>query len=464
MKRLQKSLAITATSTIALAAALTPTAHALNPDTLSGVQFEPQTQCKDIHIISVAGTGETNSNDDPNFVYGLRIGENYTANLALQHPETVSAWQLPYSGSVGAVGTLGKSRAEAPLPYGLSRQNGVTTGIQHIQDIKNACPNTKFIISGFSQGAHIAGDIVAALNTGKIKGASGDDLLSAYLISDPARSQVTNTTLTTATGQTGLLSQNGETFIPLDQGTPLGNEGVTGPRQVDGQHNVAFAGMEDKVMSFCHPNDMACSSVPKSLMQGIAQSFNENTNPNHNYYQMGKTGLQDVNVPLVMGVRLLPIAKAVVQGDPDKVTRLVNEVANHRLNSMTFQQREAMRALGQELTAIATQIRNYDGRVLPYAGSNLDPKSRVFSFMLGSLSPKDPQQKQNLVPYLMNFFPHHLSYFTQNDIAQTEFGPWTVKNGSGDSLTVDQWIEKDINDRVDAYLAGRSESSRESYQ
>ena len=62
----------------------------------------------------------------------------------------------------------------------------------------------------------------------------------------------------------------------------------------------------------------------------------------------------------------------------------------------------------------------------------------------------------------MNFFPHHLSYFTQNDIAQTEFGPWTVKDDSGDSMSVDQWIEKDINARVDVYLEnGSSQETRD---
>ena len=67
MKIYQKALALTATSTIALTSLLAPTAGATNPDTLKGVQFEPQNQCKDVQIITVAGTGESNSNDVPNF-------------------------------------------------------------------------------------------------------------------------------------------------------------------------------------------------------------------------------------------------------------------------------------------------------------------------------------------------------------------------------------------------------------
>lgn len=459
MKIYQKALALTATSTVALTLLIAPTAQALNPDTLKGVQFEPQNQCKDVQIITVAGTGEANSFDDPNFVYGLRIGENYSANVALDKPDNVSAWQLPYSGSVGAVGTIGKTRADAPLPYGLSRQLGVEKGLQHIKEVKQDCPNQKFIVTGFSQGAHVAGDIVAAINNGKVAGVSQDDIISAYLVSDPARSQVLGTNVTTSTGQVGRLSQNGELLITLNEGTPLGNEGATGPRDVSGQQNVAFKGMADKVMTFCHPNDIACSSVPGSLVQNIAKNFNSQTNPNHNYYQMGSEGLKEVDVATVMGIRLLPIVKSVVSGDAPKTERLVNQVTNHRLNKMTFAQREGMRALGQELTAISSEIHNYKGHVLPYNGSNLETKSNFLSFVAGDFNPKDPQQKKNLIPYLMNFFPHHLSYFTQNEIAQTEFGPWTAKDINAGSVTVDQWIENDINARVDAYLAGKYEPS-----
>ena len=234
---------------------------------------------------------------------------------------------------------------------------------------------------------------------------------------------------------------------------------MTGSRQVDGKQNAAFQGMADKVMSFCHPNDLACSSVPGSLMQGIAKNFNNQTNPNHNYYQMGKDGLKGVDVASVFGIRLLPIVNSVVYGDAPRTERLVNQVANHRLNKMTFAQREGMRALGQELTAISSEIHNYKGQVLPYSGSNLEPKSNFLSFVAGALSLNDTQQKKNLIPYLMNFFPHHLSYFTQNEIAQTEHGPWTAKDVNAGSVTVDQWIENDIRARVDAYVSGDYESS-----
>ena len=192
-------------------------------------------------------------------------------------------------------------------------------------------------------------------------------------------------------------------------------------------------------------------------MQGIAKNFNNQTSPNHNYYQMGKDGLKGVDVVSVFGIRLLPIVNSVVYGDAPRTERLVNQVADHRLNKMTDAQREGMRALGQELTAISSEIHNYNGQVLPYSGSNLATESNFLSFVAGALSLNDVQQKKNLIPYLMNFFPHHLSYFTQNEIAQTEYGPWTAEDVNEGSVAVDQWIENDIRARVDAYVSGEYE-------
>ena len=423
------------------AVTLVPVSFASADETTDkGVQVPVSDQCNDVEIITVAGTGESNENDDPNFIYGLKQGRNYTADIALSH-DKVGAWQVPYSSTVGMVNSGGNNRGELHLPYGESRAQGVAVAEQHIVDVKSQCPGTKFVVTGFSQGASVAGDVAADLQAGRIQGAGPDDLFAAYLISDPNRSRVTDETVTTRSGAVAHKGVNGETVVNLDQGVKTGTEGLAGPRS-----EGAFVGAGDKVMSFCHPQDVACSSDADGLLQRIGMKMDSFKQHDQHYEYAGHAGLKDVDIAKMFGIRLLPIVGAVYNGKPEKVHRLVNEVADHRLNNMTQSQREAMRALGEELMAVAEVIRDYDGTVPEYDGQILSNDVPEFVTPLAQVATFwDPQKKARLVPWVTQMMPHHLSYFSKNELAQTPYGPWTV-GGSA----VDEFVYSDLGARLDA--------------
>lgn len=426
---------------VTTAVTLVPVSFASADETTDkGVQVPVSDQCNDVEIITVAGTGESNENDDPNFIYGLKQGRNYTADIALSH-DKVGAWQVPYSSTVGMVNSGGNNRGELHLPYGESRAQGVAVAEQHIVDVKSQCPGTKFVVTGFSQGASVAGDVAADLQAGRIQGAGADDLFAAYLISDPNRSRVTDETVTTRSGAVAHKGVNGETVVDLDPGVKTGTEGLAGPRS-----EGAFVGAGDKVMSFCHPQDVACSSDADGLLQRIGMKMDSFKQHDQHYEYAGHAGLKDVDIAKMFGIRLLPIVGAVYNGKPEKVHRLVNEVADHRLNNMGQSQREAMRALGDELMAVAEVIRDYDGTVPEYDGQILSNDVPEFVTPLAQVATFwDPQKKARLVPWVTQMMPHHLSYFSKNELAQTPYGPWTV-GGSA----VDEFVYSDLGARLDA--------------
>ena len=393
-------------------------------------------ECSAVELIVMAGTGESSSTDDPNDIFGLASGINYTANMDNKYGDQVSAWQTPYASSVGIVGTLGETRADQTLPYGASRVQGTEAAIDRMEEVAVSCPDTKFMISGFSQGATVAGDVVEAVSQGRVAGVESDDILAAYLLADPGRAQMTQEQVTTSTGATGFKTVNGAVLVPLDQSIPNSTSvGLTGPRSAG-----AFDSYSDNIMSFCHPNDAACSAEPGDILQQVGQTMNEWTVPSNDHILASPDGLKGVDVMGTMGIFLPHIIRSLADGDDTSVISTMNLVA--RNPSLNTSQKAAMRALGQELAVIARAVKNYDGPVPVYTGSNLVGNNELTNIALGIISIGDNKKLANLAPYLMNMMPHHLSYFEGS-----EHGPWTIGG-----KTVDSWIQDDVDARLATYL------------
>jgi hypothetical protein len=422
----------------AITASITAPIAGAGEETIKGAYVPASPGCDAVEVITVAGTGESNSNDDPQFIYGLKQGRNYTADIALERDE-VGAWQTPYSATVGIANSINGNKGNLHVPYGESRLEGVQTTERHIADVKASCPDTKFVVTGYSQGASVAGDVAADMIAGKIPGVDADDLFAAYLLSDPNRAPATDEKTRTALGVPAHVGANGETIVDLNQGAPLGTEGLAGPRAAG-----AFAGTNGRVMSFCHPNDIACSTERDGILQRVGVAMNEIEHHDQHYVYAGVEGLQDVDLVKTFGVRLLPIFNAVYKGDPERTHKLVNEVASHPLNNMTKSQREAMRALAEELAIVAAAVRDFDGAVAPFEGIRLDNSvPAVVTMLARTVTFWDPQQKANLIDYITQMMPYHLSYFTKNDMAQTTYGPWTAGG-----MTVDEYIYQDLKARL----------------
>ena len=352
----------------------------------------PPQRCTDFEIVIAAGTGDSNQGDDPLHVRGLRPGSTMLADVEAAG-ESVSAWQVPYTASVGVLGTLGETRTNMALPYGASLDTGKRAVRTHLAALHDACPDTKVLFLGFSQGAGLLGDLVAE--------APDPRLVAAYLIADPGRSRTTYRPAETATGARGVRGENGEILIPLD-GVRLGSDvsGLTGPRR------IGFHDAEAEVLTFCHSNDLACATQHDGLAQRV-------------------------------GVRLAQPAAAPL-----------HKLAGRGFKDFGHSPIATLLALAWELAAVSNVVRDYEGQTAPFSGEDITglgvllhvAAQELLPMAAGLGMPHIPMPLIDLIPHVMNMMPHHLSYFEGGD-----HPAWTI-----DGESVESWIARDMVARMQA--------------
>lgn len=232
--------------------------------------------CTPIHVVSVPGTAASASNapTEPR-----AIAPNYDVTKILQDrlgADKVSGWTTNYPASVGAVSIFwpvmgnGNTWGSEMVSYGESAKIGVANSAKHISEYKSACPNTKFMLLGYSQGSSVAGDLARDISAGKVAGVTPDDVSNVLLIADPGRSSTS--AYDSYTGDKSVLwgpippGKMGKNFEILAPGEEINDSrvGWTGERQ------GRFKGMYGKVLSLCEPDDLACSAPPNSMLRALA--------------------------------------------------------------------------------------------------------------------------------------------------------------------------------------------------
>ena len=232
--------------------------------------------CTPIHVVSVPGTAASAS-DAP--TEPRAIAPNYDVTKILQDrlgADKVSGWTTNYPASVGAVSIFwpvmgnGNTWGSEMVSYGESAKIGIANSAKHISEYKSACPNTKFMILGYSQGSSVAGDLARDISAGKVAGVTPDDVSNVLLIADPGRSSTS--AYDSYTGDKSVLwgpippGKMGKNFEILAPGEEINDSrvGWTGERQ------GRFKGMYGKVLSLCEPDDLACSAPPNSMLRALA--------------------------------------------------------------------------------------------------------------------------------------------------------------------------------------------------
>jgi hypothetical protein len=120
--------------TLATAAALVLTTFAGGP---ANAAPPPPTGCADVEVIAVRGTGER----APIGVLGL-LADAVTAST----PKTVATYGLPYPATSDWVNSVNA---------------GKSLLTQRLTERSAACPNQRFVLLGYSQGAWVVGDSLA---------------------------------------------------------------------------------------------------------------------------------------------------------------------------------------------------------------------------------------------------------------------------------------------------------------
>lgn len=140
--------------------------------------------CPAVEAIAVPGTTQTNPKADPDKPVGV-LG-NILEPLRKNAPVRMVTYYTPYPATIVG-GTDGGG-------YRASKNAGIDATNARLKAVASACPNTVFILTGYSQGADVAGDVAAAIghNRGVIP---ANKLLGVALVADPSQAPVGQPTI-----------------------------------------------------------------------------------------------------------------------------------------------------------------------------------------------------------------------------------------------------------------------------
>ncbi|WP_280404865.1 cutinase family protein [Nocardia brasiliensis] len=393
------------------------------------------TDCSDVIALAVPGTWETSAGADRNTVPGM-LGQvtgpllaalNSTpATMAVTAPPTtvrsssaarttvaapkskpasVRAEQIPYVAQVG--GPIAGMVTGNPLTLSQSRDNGEDALKARAKELAEACPLSKFVVLGYSQGALIAGDFLSAV--GNRKGVIDPSrILAGALLSDPKRSATADSTSTSTTSTYSAntkLSSVAETLV----GSNPGGEGVLGQR--DGGMGV----LAERVTTMCAPNDTVCSLSGKSKVVAAVVPLLNMTPEDLPDYLIGK-GLE--------------LVKNVAEADPTVIAKAAKSV----ITELT--KLGVAAAVSPETLPIALAE-------MVFSSTMLDDVAKVinmpeFDALVSLTKPAELiQQASQAVSYLL--LDAHRSYASSYKV-----------DGSGD--TAAQWIVKWLTSKIQAGL------------
>jgi len=146
----------------------------------------PTTGCAAVHVITARGSTEAPGEGPMSAVVDAIVGNS---------TQTVSREAVVYPAAL--------------FPYGSSEAQGVTDMKNKLAAKTSACPNTKIVLTGYSQGAHVAGDVLAAKAPGTAK------VVAAILFGDVGHVAGESFEKGTATAQHGLFPRASGVLEPF---------------------------------------------------------------------------------------------------------------------------------------------------------------------------------------------------------------------------------------------------------
>ncbi|WP_328407526.1 cutinase family protein [Nocardia sp. NBC_00403] len=228
------------------------------------------TECHDMVTISVAGRGDTPVAGTTKLLVGAN-GEELPAALSGDHS---SEWVDPVvNAPAGAVDPGSYAAVYIAYPANMaSYEDAVNTGVanteQVMQEITRACPDTKFSIVGYSEGADVVRRVAMQI------GHQEADKDGGYGIVDPG--DVVGVVILADAGRSA-----GDGPFPgakdpfgnpdgFDQQYQNGTKPAPGSGAVPGTRGD-FGALNGKIASFCSEGDLTCAAPENiSLLQLVA--------------------------------------------------------------------------------------------------------------------------------------------------------------------------------------------------
>jgi cutinase len=196
-----------------------------------------QSSCPDVLAIDLRGSGETKGMLSPPgqaFSDALQKTLSYknVQSVPLNYPAVGGKWAL--IGAKVRVAFWGKYYASVTI--------GKRALTVVIKELDQSCPSTKVILVGYSQGAHVAGDVYWSLSAKKVYG--------AVLFGDPKFGPANGVV-------------NKHSFDPWYHGQLGKRKKLTGYKATH-------------LMSFCHVADPVCQNLPLGTIRRIRFAGHEN--------------------------------------------------------------------------------------------------------------------------------------------------------------------------------------------
>ncbi|MBN9636229.1 MAG: cutinase family protein [Actinobacteria bacterium] len=139
--------------------------------------------CPSIDAVAVPGTTQTSTDANPRTPVGILA--SILEPIKQRAKIAISTFYTPYPATI--LGSDG-------VGYKSSKDAGIDSTNAHLKATAARCPKTDFILTGYSQGADIAGDVAAVI--GHDRGViPANRLLGVALLADPSQSPVDQPTI-----------------------------------------------------------------------------------------------------------------------------------------------------------------------------------------------------------------------------------------------------------------------------
>lgn len=216
--------------------------------------------CVDVEVLAAPGTWESKADDDPLAPHANphSLMLNVTRPLADEFsPDKVKVWTLPYTAQ------FRNMNAKHEMSYDDSRNQGFERMKEELRVMHEKCPATSFILTGFSQGAVITGDLAGEIGNGRGP-VPADRVLGVSLIAD-GRQELDKGKLVGAQGIRGTGAEIALNPVSGLIQTIVPGATMRGPRP-DG-----FGELNDRVNNYCAPADLICDA-PADLGNALVRA------------------------------------------------------------------------------------------------------------------------------------------------------------------------------------------------
>ncbi|MGW5382830.1 cutinase family protein [Nocardia sp. NPDC003963] len=246
-------IALTVAVATATAGTLVAPAYAQSPNSAGPSTELAVTSCPALYALGIQGTGESSPDAAPTTDTGMLSTVFRPLMAAAPEQGLVERAYVPYESSFGGVD------GGSATPYSDSVKGGLIRLRSMANSVAQRCPETRFAIVGYSQGAHVAS--VFAQEVGQGQGALPAEKVAAVaLIGDPTR----NAGAPLFPGSPGKANPDP---APGTEGTEIGHIAALNQTPATGggiapDRDTAenFGELTGRVASFCAAGDLACDA------------------------------------------------------------------------------------------------------------------------------------------------------------------------------------------------------------